>query len=105
MRGKARSWRGPEVGEIDDAIEPWKQLMIMRDGENGRPRFLRPREKNVDDSGFRLRVEIARRLIRQDKFRTRGQRPANRDALLLPLNFMCRKKTRLACCRRSPAAA
>ena len=71
------------VGEVEDAVGDRRRARLVGDHHDRLPELLDRVPEQLEDLGAGLRVEVARRLVREDDVRPRDERPRDRDALLL----------------------
>jgi hypothetical protein len=71
------------VAEGDTAVHPGGQVHIMRGNQRPQSRRADKRHHRIEDVPGRVRVEVAGRLIGKQDARRIGDRPSNRDPLLL----------------------
>jgi hypothetical protein len=70
------------VADRDDTLRPRGELAVMSHEEDGLPLSVQPPEE-LEHLGGRDRVEVAGRLVADDQLGVGGERPRDRDALLL----------------------
>ena len=71
------------VGEVEDAVGDRRGSRLVGDHHDRLAELLDGVPEQLEDLAARLRVEVARRLVREHDGRLRDERPRDRDALLL----------------------
>jgi len=71
------------IRHLEHPVAAARKRLIMRNDNKGNPFMSVEVEEDIEEFGPRRRIQIPRRLIREDDFRLKDERPCNRNPLLL----------------------